>query len=89
MNRLNFRPQDINAVIKEHNCIDTLKTELSIHVEREEYETARELLKDIDKSLTELSKYRITKEDHERLLKTVERLQKQGIDLTVVTKCVN
>ncbi|WP_299514926.1 hypothetical protein [uncultured Rummeliibacillus sp.] len=89
MNRLNFRPQDINAVIKEHNCIDTLKTELSIHVEREEYETARELLKDIDKSLRELSKYRKRKEDHERLLKTVERLQKQGIDLTVVTKCVN
>lgn len=89
MNRLNFRPQDINAVIKEHNCIDTLKTELSIHVEREEYETARELLKDIDKSLRELSKYRKRKEDHERLLKTVERLQKQGIDLTVVTRCVN
>lgn len=89
MNRLNFRPQDINAAIKEHNCIDTLKAELSIHVEREEYETARELLKDIDKSLRELSKYRKRKEDHERLLKTVERLQKQGIDLTEVTRCAN
>ena len=86
MNRLNFREQDFDLAINEHSCIDTLDAQIMIHVSRQEYEEARELLKDIDKSLRELVKYRRRKEEHERLLKTVEKLQKQGINLSVVAR---
>lgn len=86
MNNLNFREQDIDSAIKEQTCVETLDTQMMIHVSRNEYEEARELLKDIDKSLRELVKYRRRKEEHERLLKVVERLQTQGIDLSVVAR---
>lgn len=89
MNKLNFREQDVNAAIKEHNCIDTLNVQMLIHARRQEYKEARELLKDIDKSLRELEKFKQQKEEYDRFLDVIKRLNKLGIPAKEVTRCAN
>lgn len=89
MNKLNFREQDVNAAIKEHNCIDTLNVQMLIHARRQEYKEARELLKDIDKSLRELDKFKQRKEEYDRFVEVAKNLNKRGIPAEVVTRCVN
>lgn len=89
MNKLNFREQDVNAAIKEHNCIDTLNVQMLIHTRRQEYKEARELLRDIDKSLRELEKFRKRKEEYDKFVEVAKRLNMRGIPAEVVTRCVN
>lgn len=89
MNKLNFKPQDVNAAIQEHNCIDTLDVQMLIHARRQEYKEARELLKDIDKSLRELEKFKQRKEEYDRFIEVAKSLNKIGIPAEVVARCVN
>lgn len=89
MNKLNFREQDVDAAIKEHNCIDTLNVQMMIHARRQEYKEARELLKDIDKSLKELENFRQRKVEYDRFLEVIKKLNKLGIPAEEVTRCAN
>ncbi|RIJ63127.1 hypothetical protein [Rummeliibacillus sp. POC4] len=89
MNKLSFREQDVDAAIKEHNCIDTLNVQMMIHARRQEYKEARELLKDIDKSLKELENFRQRKVEYDRFLEVIKKLNKLGIPAEEVTRCVN
>lgn len=89
MNKSNFREQDVNAAIKEHNCIDTLNVQMLIHTRRQEYKEARELLRDIDKSLKELENLRKRKEEYDRFLEIIKKLNKLGIPAEEVTRCAN
>lgn len=88
MNKQNFREQDIESAIKEHSCIDTLQNQLANHIERGSYAAAQICLEDIKKSLDSLCKMRHTKREHDRLIETAKRLQKSGINLMVVERCV-
>lgn len=89
MNKLSFREQDVDAAIKEHNCIDTLNVQMMIHARRQEYKEARELLKDIDKSLKELENFRQRKVEYDRFLEVIKKLNKLGIPAEEVTRCAN
>lgn len=89
MNKLSFREQDVNAAIKEHNYIDTLNIQMLIHARRQEYKEARELLKDIDKSLRELDKFKQRKEEYDRLVEVAKKLNKLGIPADMVTRCAS
>lgn len=89
MNKSNFREQDVDAAIKEHNCIDTLNVQMMIHARRQEYKEACELLKDIDKSLRELDKFKQRKEEYDRLVEVAKKLNKLGIPTEMVTRCAN
>lgn len=89
MNKLSFREQDVDAAIKEHNCIDTLNVQMMIHARRQEYKEARELLKDIDKSLKELENFRQRKVEYDRFLEVIKKLNNLGIPAEEVTRCVN
>ncbi|RIJ64130.1 hypothetical protein [Rummeliibacillus sp. POC4] len=89
MNKSNFKPQDVDAAIKEHNCIDTLNVQMMIHARRQEYKEARELLKDIDKSLKELENFRQRKVEYDRFLEVIKKLNKLGIPAEEVTRCAN
>lgn len=89
MNKSNFREQDVDAAIKEHNCIDTLNVQMMIHARRQEYKEARELLKDIDKSLKELENFRQRKVEYDRFLEVIKKLNKLGIPAEEVTRCAN
>ncbi|MGX9134014.1 hypothetical protein ACWV26_06490 [Rummeliibacillus sp. JY-2-4R] len=89
MNTLNFRKQDVEKAMKEHNCINTLQKQLEIHIERGSYAAAQICLEDINKSIKELCRLRKVKREHDRLVKTAELMQKRGVDLRMVTRCVN
>lgn len=88
MNKQNFREQDIESAIKEHSCIDTLQNQLVNYINRGNYAAAQICLEDIKKSLDALCKMRRTKREHDRLIETAKRLQKSGINLMVVERCV-
>ncbi|MGR6899582.1 hypothetical protein [Rummeliibacillus sp. BSL5] len=88
MNELKFRPRDLEKAKKEHDCIDTLQKQLSIHIERGNYAMAQICMDDINKSLKELCKMRHTKREHDRLVKVAKTMNQRGIKSKVVARYV-
>lgn len=89
MNKENFREQDVNAAIKEHNCIESLDAQKAILISRHEYTKARKILVEIDRSLRELEKFKQQKEEYDRFLDVIKKLNKLGIPAKEVTRCAN
>lgn len=89
MNKSNYREQDVNAAIKELKCIESLDAQKAILISRHEYTEARNLLVEIDRSLRELEKFKKQKEEYDRFLDVIKKLNKLGIPAKEVTRCAN
>lgn len=88
MNKQNFREQDIESAIKEHNCIESLDLQKAILIDHQEYAEARKLLVEIDRSLRELEKFKRSKEEYDRFMEVIKKMNEIGIPAKAVKRCV-
>lgn len=86
MNRIDFRPQDWDKVECELNGIYSLKRELQMHLDRNNYAAAELSAGDIILSLKEIRRLKKAKEEHDRLQELSERLVKSGISAEVILR---
>ena len=84
-----FRPKDLRSALLEYKaakaCIARMEEKLTTGDLKEAKLTAVDFLN----SLTELEKLLKRKENHDRLVQTVEDLAKRGIDISLVTRSIS
>jgi predicted sugar kinase len=88
VNISHYHEMDQEQAASEHQCALDLLIHMAIALYQDDLNKANQTVKDLEKSLGELSRLKERKQNYDQLLKIAQKLAKDGVLVSVVQRRV-